>query len=136
MARMDPLRRQRWLIRGLVLGAVFVGSLSFHMERLLGWDLLILCFFAATLGSLSYLWVRSQFLQRWNELAKSRQIILVVLGITLFLLYVFVSNRHKPDEDFHDVMACLGVIGLLMLWGLYRIFSRFVDALCARLSKR
>jgi hypothetical protein len=136
MARMDPLRRQRWLMRGLALSVVFVGTLSVHMERFLGWGGFILCFFAATLGGMGFLWVKSQFLLRWNELAKSRRIILVVLGITLFLLYAFASNRHKPDEDFHDVMACLGVSGLLTLWGLYRLISRFVDAVYARLSRR
>jgi glycopeptide antibiotics resistance protein len=59
----------------------------------------------------------------------------VVLGIVLFLLFEFASNRHRPDEDFHDVMACLGVLGLMLLWGLYRIVSRFVDALYVRFSK-
>src|SRR5580692_988387 len=132
MAVMDPLRRQRLLTGGFVLAVVFVGALSMHMERLLGWGLFILCFFAGTLGGLGFLWAKNQVLLKWNLLSKSRRIIFVLFGVALFLLYMFISNRHKPEEDFRDVMACLVVLGLLMLWGLYRLFSIFVDTLYAR----
>jgi hypothetical protein len=135
MPVMDPLRRQRLLTGGFVLAVVFVGALSMDIQKL-GWRFLILCLLAGTLGGLGFLWTKNRFLQKWNQLAKPRRIILVVLGTTLFLLYVFASNRHKPDGEFHDVMACLSVLGLVTLWGLYRLFSRFVDALYAHLSRR
>jgi hypothetical protein len=136
MAGMDPLRQQRLLMGGVVLVVVFAGALSMHMEKLLGWGLFILCFLASTLGALVLLSVKGQFLLQWSQLPKARRAILVLSGITLFLLYVFATNRHKPDEGFHDVMACLGVLGLLTLWGLYRLFSRFLDAIYTRLARR
>lgn len=118
-----------------MLVAVFVGALSMDMERF-GWGFLVLCFLVGSLGSWGYFWVRERLLLHWDRLPKPKRRIAIASVLALILVGIFFANRHKPDEATADVMACLGVVCVLLLWGLYRIMSRFLDALHARLSGR
>jgi hypothetical protein len=135
MTGMNPLRDQRVLTIA-VLVVVFLGGLSMHMERIMGWGFFVLCFVVGSVGGLSLAWSRGLFLLHWNKLPKSRRRIAISAGLSLYIIGNFIANRHKPDEGFHDTMTVLLVLGLLLFWGLYRIMSRFLDALHARFSKR
>jgi hypothetical protein len=135
MTGMNPLRERRWPTIA-VLVAVFFGALSMHMERVMGWAVLVLCFIAGSVGGLSYVWGRERFALYWNKLPKSKRRIAVATALALYITANLIANHRKPDEGFRDAMTCLLVLGGLSLWGLYRIVSRFLDALHERLSRR
>jgi hypothetical protein len=132
---MNRLREQRWLILVAVLVVVFLAAVSMHMERMRGWGFLILCFVVGSLGGLGVMWVRDRALLNWSRLPKSRKRIAITTGVPLILVGTFVANRHKPDELANDVLMCFAVLVALLFWGLYRIMSRFLDALHERLSR-
>jgi hypothetical protein len=135
MTGMKPLLERHWLTIA-VLVVVFLGGVSMHMERMMGWGFFVLCFIVGSVAGLSFTWGRERFLLHWNGLSKSRRRIAIAAGLSLYIIGNFIANRHKPDEAFHDTMTCLLVLGLLLFWGLYRITSHFLDALHARFSKR
>jgi len=85
---------------------------------------------------LGFIWLRKQSLLRWSLLPKSRRRIGNTIEVALILAVTFVANRHKPDEFANDALMYFAVLVTLLFWGLYRIKSRFLDALHARLSKR
>ena len=107
-----------------------------HMERLHGWGFFILCFVVGSLGGLAFIWAKDQVLVYWNSLSKTRKRIAIAIALTLVLAVTFFANRHKPDEFVNDALTCLTVLFALLLWGMYRVMSRFLDALHARFSKR
>jgi hypothetical protein len=115
-----------------VLVVVFLSALSMHMERMAGWELLILCLIVVSVGWLGFSWVREHAHRHWNRLSKSRKRIAVACGVAIILIATFAVNRHRPNELANEFAVVVG----LLLWGLYHIMSRFLDALHARLSKR
>jgi len=135
MTSMNPLREQRWLILVAVLVVVFLGALSMHMERMVGWGFLVLCFIVGSVGGLGYMWGREQFLWYWNRLPKSRRRIAIAAGVVLYIIGTFIADHHQPNEGFDDAIACFFVLFALLLWGLYRIMSRFLDAIHERFFK-
>lgn len=136
MPNVNRFRDQPSLMRAVVIVAVFLAAVSAHMERLRGWTFLIVCFVAGSIGGLGVIWARNRFLLRWNPLRKSTKRIVLAAVIGIYLIATFVANHHKPDGDVDDLLACLSIIGILLLWGLYRITSRILDALHARFSRR
>ena len=58
---MSQQREHAWLIVA-VLGVVFLSALSMHMERIVGWSFLVLCFIVGSLGALAWIFVRNQTL--------------------------------------------------------------------------
>lgn len=135
MAGMNELRERPWLIV-MVLVVVFLGALSMHLERMVGWSFLILCFVVGSLGGLGLMWIRNQAALRWSELSKLQRRIGIATGAVLVIVVTFASNRHKPDEFANDAAVCFGLIVVSFLWGLAILVSRLVNALHARLSKR
>ncbi len=132
---MNELRERPWLIV-MVLVVVFLGALSMHLERMVGWSFLILCFVVGSLGGLGLMWIRNQAALRWSELSKLQRRIGIATGAVLVIVVTFASNRHKPDEFANDAAVCFGLIVVSFLWGLAILVSRLVNALHARLSKR
>ncbi len=106
------------------------------MERFHGWSFIVLCFVASLLGAVGYLWARDRLLPTWELLPKARRLFLALLTVAIVLAGRLVANRHKPDEEFADVMACVGVLAAFVLVGLYRIMSHLLDSLHARASRR
>jgi hypothetical protein len=135
MADMNQLRERPWLIV-VVLIVVFLGALSMHVERMVGWGFLILCFVVGSLGGLGLIWIRNQAALRWNELSKLQKRIGIATGMVLVISVTFASNRHKPDEFANNAAVCFGLVVGSLLWGLAILMSRLVNALHARLSKR
>jgi len=133
---MNTPQRRRWLMIGVVLLVVFLSALHSHMERFTGWGLLVLIFLVGAGGALAYEWARGQLLLAWNRLPKRQRLALVCAAIALFLGGTFVIYRGKPDADFNNFVTRMCVCLALILWGLYRIVSRVLDALWARFSKR
>ncbi len=120
----------------IVLVVVFLGSLSMHVERIAGWDFLILCFVVGSVGGLAVIWIRNQAALRWNQLSKWQKRIGIATGVVFLLVVTFASNRHKPDEFANDAAMCFGLIVGFLLWGLARLMKGVVDTLHARFSKR
>ncbi|MFZ3265902.1 MAG: hypothetical protein WA172_17990, partial [Terriglobales bacterium] len=131
MAGMNELRERPWLIV-MVLVVVFLGALSMHLERMVGWSFLILCFVVGSLGGLGLMWIRNQAALRWSELSKLQRRIGIATGAVLVIVVTFASNRHKPDEFANDAAVCFGLIVVSFLWGLAILVSRLVNALHAR----
>ncbi len=118
-----------------VILAAFLGAVSMNMQRLQGWGFLILCLIAGSLGGLGYLWARDRVLPAWERLPKIKRLFLILLMAAIVLGARFIANRHKPDEEFADLLACIGVLVALALLGAYRIWSRLLDSLHERISK-
>ncbi len=93
------------------------------MERLHGWSFIVLCFVASLLGAVGYLWARDRLLPIWERLPKGRRAFLVGLIIAIVLAGRLIANRHKPDEQFADVVIGIGVLAALALVGLSRKIS-------------
>ncbi len=106
------------------------------MERFHGWSFIVLCFAASLLGAVGYLWARDRLLPTWELLPKARRLFLALLTVAIVLAGRLVANRHKPDEEFADVMACVGVLAAFVLVGLYRIMSHLLDCFHSRASRR
>lgn len=120
---------------GAALVVVFVAALSMRVQQV-GWSFFILCFVVGSLGGLSLLWIKGRVQANWNQLPKSKRIPLTALAIALVLAAIFLGNRHEPNEAAADVMECLSVLLALALLGLYRVWSRFLDNLHSKFSKR
>lgn len=136
MAGMDRTPQWRWLMLAAAILAAFLEAVSMNMQRLHGWSFVIVCILAGSLGGMGYLWARDRVLPSWKRLPKVRRLFLIVLTAAVVLGGRLVANRHKPNEEFADVMACIGVLVALVLLGLYSIMSHLLDAFHARASRR
>jgi len=130
----DQSPHWRWLFLAAVILAAFVGAVSVFMERLHGWSFIILCAIAALLGGIGY-GARNLVLPTWKRLPKVRRFLLIALTAVIVLAGRLVANRHSPDEQFADVLVCLGFLVALALVGLYRLMSHLFDAFHARASR-
>jgi hypothetical protein len=115
--------------------AAFLAAVSMNMQRFHGWSFIILCVIAGLLGGMGYFWARDRVLPSWERLPKVRRVLMIALAAAVVLGARLVANRHKPDEEFADVMAGIGVLVALALLGLYRIMSHLLDSFHARASK-
>jgi hypothetical protein len=120
----------------IVLLIVFGVGMSMGIPQQGGWRLYILCFVVGSVGGIFYLGAKRRWLQYWNGLPSIRRAIFVGLGSALVIAAILLSNRHKPDEGSADFIGIFGVLAVLALWGLYRIFSRLLDTIQARISGR
>ena len=124
MVLMERSAQWRWLILALAILVLFLGAVSMNMQRLHGWIFILLCVVAALLGAVGYMWARDRVLPVWEQLPKARRLLLIVLTAAIVLAGRFVANRHKPSEEFADVIAGIGVLVALALLGLYRTVFR------------
>jgi hypothetical protein len=127
---------RRWLGLGTVLVVVFVAAVSMHMERLRGWGFFVLCFVVGSIGGLGFVLVKRRVQTAWNGLHRKQQTLIVVAAIAVVLLTSFLWNYGTPDATFNDFVTVGGTIVALLLWGLYRLFSRLLDAIWARFINR
>jgi hypothetical protein len=133
---MEPRAKRRWLLRGAVLVFVFVFALSMHVQQLFGWRFFILCFLAGSLGGLGFIWLKERLLSEWHGLTAGKKAILIAFGTTLAFAAVFLFNHHKPDEGAADFAGVLTVSVILLLCGVYCLWSRLLDAIYVRFFKR
>ena len=133
---MDPSPQWRWLLLAAAILAAFLAAISLNMQKLHGWSFIVLCVIAASLGGIGYLWARDRVLPTWERLPKVRRLFLIALAAAIVLGARLIANRHKPNEQFADVMAGIGVLVALGLLGLYRIMSHLFDSFHARTSRR
>jgi hypothetical protein len=136
MSGMDTDQRRQWLMRGAVLVVVFAGAVSMHMERSRGWGFLVLCFVAGSVGGLGFVWLRKQLVSDWNRFSKARRVGLIGAGIALVLVGTLILNYGRPDAAANILLTTGGVALALVMWGLYRLFSRLVDALWTHFTNR
>jgi hypothetical protein len=118
------------------MAVVFLGALSMHIDRMAGWGFLIFCSVVGSLGGFTFILGRNTTLSYWSQLPKSRRRIVIAAAIPLVLVATFVADRHKPSEFANDTLTCFTILLILLLWGLYRLFSRFLDALHTRFSRK
>ena len=125
------LRERPWLAVA-VLGFVLVMAYGMHMEQMAGWPFLILCLTVTTVLWFGFTWGRDRLASAWSRLSKPTKRITIVGAVFTVLAVTFAINRHKADEFVNDFV----VVFALLLLALYRITSRFLDALHAKLFKR
>jgi len=121
---MERSAQWRWLMLAVAILALFLGTVSMNMERLHGWNSILLCVVAVLLGAVGYMWARDRVLPIWERLPKARRLLLTVLTAAAVLVGRLLANRHRPNEQLADVMAGIGVLIALTLLGLYRAVSR------------
>ena len=119
---MDPSPQWRWLLLAVVILAAFVGAVSMTMPRLHGWSFIVLCAIAGLLGGIGYRF-RDLVLPTWKQLPKGKRLFLIALTAAIVLAGRLVANRHRPDEQFADVVVAIGVLVALALVGVYHIMS-------------
>jgi hypothetical protein len=129
---MNLLREQHWSVVA-VLVVVFLAGLSMHAERVMGWGFFILCFVVGSLSGLGLIWFRERFRFYWHRQTKSRRCTAILVVVSLYIVATVIANRHKPDQVLYDT---IDILSGLLLWGMYRIVSRFVDRINDRLFKR
>jgi peptidoglycan/LPS O-acetylase OafA/YrhL len=136
MPRMVWTPDKKWLALGVIFVAIFIDAISMHLDKPRGLGFVILCFLVVSVGVLAVVWAKQRSLLHWNQSSKRTRAILVASVIAIALVAIFLTNRHKPDEEFDDVLGCLGILFVLGLLALKRAFSRLMDALHARLTRR
>jgi len=115
---MERSAQWRWLMLAVAILALFLGTVSMNMERLHGWNSILLCVVAVLLGAVGYMWARDRVLPIWERLPKARRLLLTVLTAAAVLVGRLLANRHRPNEQLADVMAGIGVLIALTLLGL------------------
>ena len=120
---MAPSPQYRSLILAATILATFLAAVSMNMQRLQGWSFILLCVIAVMLGAVGYIWARDRVLSTWEQLPKSRRLLLIALMAAIVLGARLIVNRHKSGAQFADAMAALGVLVALALLGLYRRMS-------------
>lgn len=133
---MGTAQRRQWLTRAAVVVVVFVAAVSMHMERLGGWAFLILRIVVGAIVGLGIVLAMRRLKTFWNGLRSGQRALIVVAAIVVVLLTSFLWNYGTPDATFSDFVTVGGIIVALVLWGLYRLFSRLVDAIWARFVNR
>ena len=107
-----------------------------NMETLQGWGFVILCVIAGSLGGVGYLWAGHRVLPAWERLPRATRLLLIGLMAAIVLGGRLVANRHNPDEQFVDLMAGVGILAALVLWGLFESEFHFRDSLHSRTPRR
>jgi len=127
--------QRQWLMRGVVLTIAFLAALEMHMERLRGWGYWILSFLVASLAASGGLWAMGRARSFWRRRSTKEHIVFISAAVAVVLAGSFIINHGKPDEAFNDFVTCCSVLLALLLLGLYRLFSRAVDAVWERFRK-
>lgn len=123
---------QKWLVRGMIPVVVFAAAVSMHMERIRGWGFLVLCLLVGSMGGFGYILVKRRVATVWAGLPKKQKAALVGGVIAVALLVSVVQNHGRPDASYNNFMTVVGITLALLLWGLYWLFSRFIDAVRPR----
>lgn len=119
----------------VVLIIVFLAGISFHLERVEGWGVFLLCFVVASLGAWAFSFAKRQVQSAWSRLSGGRKFFVFVSAVALFVVLCFATNFGKPDATSRDLVDLLFLTAGLALWGCYRLFSRFLDWIWLRLRQ-
>jgi phosphatidylglycerophosphate synthase len=130
------MQDKKWLVLGIIAIAVFIDFVRMHMEKFLGWRLLILCFLVVSPLALAATWGRQRARFYWSQATGKTRTILVLSAIAIALFVIFLTNRHKPEEGIDDVVGVLGILFVLALLAVKNLFFRLMDALHARFAGR
>jgi drug/metabolite transporter (DMT)-like permease len=129
--------QRKWLFYSVVLATVFLLALSMDMPRMFGWGFFALTFVivAPIILALQF-FVMTPIVVFWRGASKKKKFAVASAVFGFLLALNIVMNHGKPDAVSEDWNAFfVGCFGLL-LWGCYCIFSRFLDRLWERFSRR
>ncbi len=130
------LLRQDWVRMAVVLGVVFLGALSLHMERLGGWGFLLLCFAVGSIGGFAWMCGSSYLKQKWVGLARKQKLLLVLAACVIYVVISGVKNYGAPDAGFKNFSAFLTLSLVMLLFGAYKLVSIVLDKIWFRLTHR
>jgi Na+/H+ antiporter NhaB len=129
-------RYRQWLLRGATLTVVLLVALSLHVERLGGFGVFIVCFVAGSVGGVAAISGNHRLGSFWNRRSTKQKVAIVCATVAIVLLACFAPNYGKPDAASRNLDDCSLICVALVLLGCYHIFSRFMDRLWARFSRR
>lgn len=113
--------RGRWVFSALLLIAISFAIYVFHSAAA-DWVTILLIAGLSVVNT-------PPFQKFWKALSLQWKVSLVFLASILFLFVAFIVNLHKQSAAIYD-LACAGfLLSLLLLWGLYSLMSRGLDAL-------
>jgi len=121
----------------VVAGALpLLGFVYMHVEHVYGWGFLAFCYLVGLVGFLGVHWAWSRFLMIWKRLPRRWRAGVIAASFAAALGGNFIVSHGKPDEAAYNIATCFFAVLALLLWGLYRIVSRVLDAIAAHFSKR
>lgn len=123
------LRQKRWV--SIVLLLILVTLSVYVLYRSSKGDLAPLLMVVG-LALINLPW----FQKFWKALSLRWKISSISIVSCLFLFSCFLFNMHKHYARIDDGMCILVLVSCLVLWGLYALTSRGLDALWFRITKR
>jgi hypothetical protein len=113
--------RGRWVFPALLLIAISFAIYVFHSTAA-DWGTILLIAGLSVVNT-------PPFQKFWKALSLQWKVSLIFLASILFLFVAFIVNLHEQSAAIYD-LACAGfLLSLLLLWGLYSLMSRGLDAL-------
>ncbi|MGC2619935.1 MAG: hypothetical protein WA414_12905 [Acidobacteriaceae bacterium] len=125
-------REKGWLLIGIVVAAPGAVMLIQNPLRL-GVGFQIACGVTGVAGVLAYVWAERRFKDSWPARPRNQKLQIIAAAVALLIVVTVIHNRKDPDAVLEDSLACGLMIGFVSL---YFLFSKSMDALAARLSRR
>jgi hypothetical protein len=123
------LRQKRWVSLALLL--IFV-TLSVYVLYRSGKGDLAPLLMVVGLALINIPW----FQKFWKALSLRWKIGSISIVSGLFLFTCFLVNMHKHYARIDDDMCVLVLVSCFVLWAIYALMSRGLDALWFRITKR
>jgi len=126
-----------WLFYATIIATVFLIALSMDVPRLFGWGGFLLTFAIVLAILLAYLsFIKPKVVAFWSGASKKKKFAVACACVGFLMILNITSNHGKPDASINDFYDFCGICFALLLLGCYRIFSRFLDRMWARFSRR
>src|ERR1051325_10712440 len=106
------------------------------MERLRGVGFFVLCFAVSLIAGIALVLMKSRFQLFWHGLGKKRRAVFVCAAVAIVLLTSFVWNHGRPNEGLNNFAIVGCTVIALLLWALYGLLSRFLDAVWTHFANR
>jgi len=111
----------KWVFLALLLIAISFAIYVFHSTAA-DWVTILLIAGLSVVNT-------PPFQKLWKALSLQWKVSLVFLASILFLFIAFIINLHKQSAAIYDLTCAGFLLSLLLLWGLYSLMSRGLDAL-------
>lgn len=130
---------RKWLWeRRLTLALVGVGVplltfLSFWNAIQPEWPFWLLCYLVGFPAGIAVVYGRFRGAEFWSSLQTWHRALVRCLAVLALWSLVYLSNQNQPEVS---LIATAATTALLLLWGLYALFGRTVDAIWLRLRRK
>jgi hypothetical protein len=127
-------QEKRWLLIGIAIAIAVQGAFMLIRSQFqLGIGFEIACGITGVAGVLAFVWAQRRFKQSWPARPKNQKMQFIAVAVALLIVVTVIHNRKGPDAVFDDCFECAGMLGFVSF---YFLFSKSMDALWSRLSRR